>query len=299
MRINKINFNTQINFLGTDKEPSYLSCFNILKHDTFERRIEENKEVNLKIERISKRQKVPFGANLDFMQCPKTRLDEIFKQIPVYVKEAAEESVFAGQMTKEMYDEKYGKDNYVFVSIGTSPAGIAKVMEYMGADVRYVPVTSLNMMSNEELNNFIEKKKELKEYKDFLNSIGLNKNNIEKSEKHYIFADFTVSGKSLNIASDISKRYFGINSKNVSFESINDKLMDMANAKYTQRDCKRVKRYIVRYMEYSGIEDYCGIPHIHYTNLNSIKRRQEQDKSEEARMFELALCYYLKNGKKI
>lgn len=295
MFVNNINYNTSINFLGTDKKIGFSSFFGALKRDIFIKRTEADSNADIK----SKKQKVPFGVNVDFIKCPKTKLDEIFKQIPSDIKEAAEESIFAGKMTKEMYDEKYGKNKYVIVSIGTSPAGIAKAMEYMGVDVRYVPISNIDELSSDEKQKALfEKKEELKEYKDFLDSIGLNEKNIKKSKKQYIFIDYTASGKSLAVASDISKHYLGLDSKNVSFESINDKLMERACSKPTTDDYKRVKDYVSRYMSCSVIEHICGIPHVHYENLNSIKMLQEQNKSEFARFFEFAICHYLRDDKK-
>ena len=244
---------------------------------------------------------VPFGVDKSYLK--ESSFDnQKFKQIPKCIKKAARESVFAGKLTKEIYDKKYGENNYVVVSIGTSPAGIGKALEYMGVDVRYVPISSLSgLIGAGSYQKFFKGQKDSSKYRKFLDSIGLNNKSIKKDKRNYVAIDYTATGDSIMSASDIARCYLSIKSPNLIFNSINETLTDAMFGdlydKYNHKDRLRLDKYIVRYMQEAEIGDYCGIPHIPCDSLGNIDNCLKESKSKDAKDFEFALCHYLKRGK--
>ena len=103
----------------------------------------------------------------------------------------------AASLTKQVLDKKYGEGNYVVISIGRSLSSISKTLSYqIGEDnVKQIPLSNagrfqqkLNFDNNDDINKF----------KEYLDSIGLSKNEIETSGKNYLIMDYCESGKSLN-----------------------------------------------------------------------------------------------------
>lgn len=77
----------------------------------------------------------------DYKNLSKTEKEFISENIPNEIKELAMVNVGVGIALKQAFDDKYGEGNYKFISLGTSPALTAKVMELMGADVVYLPMS--------------------------------------------------------------------------------------------------------------------------------------------------------------
>lgn len=97
---------------------------------------------------------------------------------------------------KSNLDKKYGKDKYVFISVGQSPALIAEMLRLKGVETAICPMSGLA-----DVPYFIHqlKKEDLNIYLDFMKKIGLDPKRIKKSKKQYIFVDYSHSntGKSL------------------------------------------------------------------------------------------------------
>ena len=296
MMINRININPYIKFdlLQNKRQPVFCG----LKQDVFEKRAEDVSVINSRINKHAA-QRVPFGIEQPIKTFDLDYIKERTDKLPEEYKHAASETAFMAKLSKEMLDRKYGKDNYVFVSIGTSPAGIAKGLELMGQDVRYVPISSLSDIY-EYRSNIDEIQKIFdpdKKYKNFLDSIGLNKDEIKKDKRHYVVADFTNEGTSLGTASLVADSCLGIRSNNVDYISINKELQNYTEKNYPESITQgRADNYIFRFFVLSHMERYAGIPHLHCKNLENIDNLLSKNKTIEEFNFEVALRHYLNGG---
>ena len=237
--------------------------------------------------------KVPFGVEESILKRP-DRIQKIkINKIPLGCRELAKETVYLANLTEKMLDEEYGKDNWVFVSIGTSPAGIGKALQIMGHDVRYVPITAFGRMNDA---SYLSGQKGAGDYKNFLDKIGLNKETISKDKRDYVVCDYTASGDTLDNVQFVARNKLGIDDENVDYVSINNALEHYAIDNYSIRDFNKVEEYIERHMGFETIGEICGVPHLHYKNLENIHTLLMEDKNTPERNFELALAYYIKNG---
>lgn len=193
---------------------------------------------------------------------------------------AAKASVKVANLLKKNLDKKYGKDNYVFVCIGTSPACIARVFEFSGVETKYLPISDLS--DNNATSSYIAQNKEgVEEYKKFLTSQNITKERLENPDKHIIFYDYTIKGTSLRKFKTILKDVFDISTNNdkVEFRSINRDYNSILDNSYFV-NAQKVKNYILNYMagEYSFV--YCGVPHLNYGKLEEIKDIVEQPQKD-------------------
>lgn len=190
------------------------------------------------------------------------------------IKKAAKETVKVANLLKKNLDKKYGKDNYVFVSIGTSPACIGRVMEFSGVETKYLPITDLRD-DRATIPNIAKNKEGVKAYKDFLTSQGITKERLENPDKHIIFYDYTNKGTSLRKYKYMLKEVFDLptNNDKVEFRSINKDFAQILTDSIFA-DMKLVSDYIGDYIgdymagEYSYV--YAGIPHLEYNKLEQI-----------------------------
>ncbi len=191
-------------------------------------------------------------------------------------KRASDDNIKMALTLKPYLDEKYGKDKYVFVSIGRSPAGIARVMEFMGVETKYLPISGLR--SYPDVYCALGAAKGLKEYGEFLKKQGISNDNISKSDKQYLFFDYTYRGKSLKFFSQMIRNYYGINHNNMHFLSIWDSLKDAA--KDDTSLLRQISEYVTIYLTNSGIEPYGGIAELQVNklfNINSCKKFESED----------------------
>ena len=107
-------------------------------------------------------------------------------------------------------------NGFTLVSIGRSPAFLAKYLEFQGADVKYCPVSNLSSIRLRVTPDFIQA------YKKYLGSIGLTADFVETTEKPIIFTDFVFDGDTLrNFKSLLALPEFDMNNdKKMHFRSI-------------------------------------------------------------------------------
>lgn len=97
-------------------------------------------------------------------------------------------------LIKDGLDNKFGENNYVFVSIGQSPAVLAEILKLKGIETTICPVSGLSKCNMPD----ILKNPELHKYFEYLEEIGLSPNKIKNNNKQYVFTDYCLSGKSLS-----------------------------------------------------------------------------------------------------
>lgn len=115
---------------------------------------------------------------------------------------------FAANNIIDFMDKKYGKNNYVIISIGRSLSSICKMLELkIGKEnVKNIPMSDMGRFYSTDNLSSIEKFSKLKgfdSFKKYLKSIGLTKEIVENSDKNYILVDYTCSGRSLSAAYSI------------------------------------------------------------------------------------------------
>lgn len=191
---------------------------------------------------------------------------EIIREVSHHsVKIAASENVEQGLKLKKQLDRLYGKNKYVFVCIGTSPACIARVMEFSGVETKYIPISGLGKAIN--YNNINRCLQDTNEYTRFLTEQGISNEEIEKSGKKYLFFDYINSGKTLEFFQQIMEQNFGVDSTQIEYLSLNEAL-ESANSMVFSKD--KSEEYIWKYLTHSYSERFCGVPHINYRDLNEI-----------------------------
>ena len=111
-----------------------------------------------------------------------------------------------GKVFSERMHEKF-PNGFTFVSVGRSPAFLAKYMEFQGEDVKYCPISNMRFGFEQEsfTPHFVET------YKKYLDSIGLTKEMVKNAQKPIIIADYNYEGHSLkNFKSLMSLPEIGI-----------------------------------------------------------------------------------------
>ena len=276
MIINRINLNSYTNY----KAPSF---FKGLKQDVFEKKQSPSFKG------------VPFGVDNSFLDkinnMSEYELEMEMSQIPTSTKDLAYKSYEMAKLTEKMLDEKYGKNKWVFVSIGTSPAGIAKALELRNHDVRYLPISDVRRIRDDALSFYMSK--EYPEYFEYLDSIRLRKDKINNDDKHYVFADFVFNGKTLSRLKDFAYSR-GVDPEKAHFLGLNDELDEYTRLKEDKKGNEKADYYFTYYCMTQHIEYYAAVPHIPYNDTSQIQEKLSYSNKRNVNQstFEKALCYY-------
>ena len=123
--------------------------------------------------------------------------------------------LYIAKLFSEGMHQQY-PNGFTLVSIGRSPAFLAKYLEFQGEDVKYCPVSNLSSIRLRVTPDFIQA------YKKYLDSIGLTADFVETTEKPIIFTDFVFDGDTLrNFKSLLALPEFDMNNdKKMHFMSI-------------------------------------------------------------------------------
>lgn len=282
MLINKITYNPNFNY------PKINFCGRFFYHKPLDKDVfEKNTDVNLS---QTSDKNVPFGVDQEL----KTKTDINLYNLTEAsgrTSKAALGTVKVAKLMKVMLDSTYGKGNYTFVSIGTSPAGVGKALELMGEDVRYLPISSISHMDKSDVIKYGDIEKH-PEYKNFLHSIGISKKEINDGKKNFVFCDYTYSGRTLKILENMARKA-GLREDKAHFISMNNSLLEFFQ---NERQRKPLNEYFEEYCLSQVMEDYAGIPHVDYNetkNIDSIIKKWEKSKLDKK--FELLLQYFIHN----
>ena len=169
---------------------------------------------------------------------------------------AVEENLAVALPLKKFLDKKYGKDKYVFVSIGTSPAPLGRVIEFSGVETKYLPMSDLMYADK---------------YQDIVKSAG-----FEDYEK--FLKEQGISKKNLNLFKDLMIHHLNLPEDKMDFRSLNeDILYCCSQSKKHLHPFKRkisnsdfANNYITRFLSNSKAEYYGGIGHLSYKDLSKI-----------------------------
>ena len=190
-----------------------------------------------------------------------------------------------GLSLKNYFDDVYGKDNYVFVSIGTSPSTIGRVMEFCGVETKYLPISGMGVVSDDF------KFKYSKEYAEFLKEQKLTPEDIANSGKTYLFTDHIASGRTLRAFKRMMSEVYGVHpDTNVKYFSLVDKIRRINKDNELADD-----------MELSLISShpqvFGGIPHLNFMELNLVNDTVMQRANLPSKIFNFELIEKLKRRK--
>ena len=104
---------------------------------------------------------------------------------------------------KNKLNELYGEGNYIVIPIGRSLSSVGKCLGYkIGEDkVKSLPMSSAGRFLDLEKC----KDEDFDAFREYLNSIGLSKNDVTTSGKKYIFMDYCCRGVSLKGVENLFK----------------------------------------------------------------------------------------------
>ena len=183
--------------------------------------------------------------------------------------EAAEDAIIFSQPIKNFLEKKYGKDNYIFVSIGRSPVIIGRAMEFMGTETKYLPISSLFKVKKEEINSYINHKPYLK----YIDKIGINPENLNNGKRKAVFYDFTVTGHTLNAMKNFLKLYAGIPEHFMEFRSLNHDIIELSQEPFSKK-----ADFIGKYFYDSKSAQYSHIPKLNYWQMDEIDSKMDRNK---------------------
>ena len=209
--------------------------------------------------RIPKIKRTPKSGKFniqDYKNLSKTEKEFISENIPNEIKELAMVNVGVGIALKQAFDDKYGEGNYKFISLGTSPALTAKVMELMGADVVYLPMSYAHTTCTK---HWLQESPYIDFYKGYMENIGLTNENLRKENKRGIICDYTVSGRSLELSEFMLKGPLGLDESLLDTYTMNNLIQ---NSPYIQEDVK--DRYLNELLKKEKAADYCDVSHFSF-----------------------------------
>lgn len=214
---------------------------------------------------------------------------------------AVEDNLAVALPLKKFLDKKYGKDKYIFVSIGSSPSPIGRIFEFSGVETKYLPMSDL--MYADKYQDIV-KSAGFEEYENFLKEQGISKKNIEDSKKTFVFYDFTASGKTLRIFRDLMLKHLGLPEKQTDFRSLNEDILALRDEirkikpdvitdrkllkKFNIKDPSFANSYIGNYLAFSEASKYGGIAHLDYRNFYQLNDAKNFE-SKSAKIYNLIL----------
>ena len=217
----------------------------------------------------------------DFKKLSQAQIDGVKNaKDNVEVREKAERDVALALVLKKGLDRDYGDGNYIFECIGTSPSTIARVFEFMGVETHYLPISNFRLFSENDIKSLIKNQERgRKSYSKFLKSQGIDRKQIENSDKVHLFYDYASSGKSLKVFTEILNEFFDIptDRENVKFKTLNsDLFFEVCNDEYDEKDIyarqyqyaqMNLMGYIFEELEKCGAADHGGIAHLGFNDL--------------------------------
>lgn len=219
--------------------------------------------------------------------------------------EARNAAIVLGNIVKTNLDKLYNPNQYVFISIGRSPAVIGKAIEYRGVDAKYCPISELG--SNDlgydfkDVISHLAPQKVLK-YNEYLESINLTNNKIKQSNKHYIFTDRSPTGQTLkNFQILLERPEIGIKSENVHYKDLvselilNEKELNNSELPINFENSTFTKKDLIEYYLRNQIFKVLGYPHIRrlpYNELEKIQIIMDKPYTEECKQMQFALIDY-------
>lgn len=214
-----------------------------------------------------------------------TKLEKsVLRETSSYFEDYADENIQIALKVKEKLDKYHGENQYIFCCIGTSPAPLARTLEFMGVETKYIPISGLRPYYESDIKEMFGDK--FPPYQKFLDEQGLSASEVKNSNKQYLFYDYLYTGKSLDVFKRMMKEHFGLDSKNVSYSSV-DFLCYSSCAKKIDPPQYAVD-YVEKYMRQENAAKIGGIAHLPISQLDKINECKNFE-SLDAKMYNFAL----------
>ncbi len=190
------------------------------------------------------------------------------------------------EMSEKWLDEKYGKGNWVFVSIGRSLEELADSLSYKGHDTKIFPISGIY---DSGLNaEGIAQQKSFEIYEEFLKKIGISKEAIEKDGRNYLFTDYCDTGATIQTVKKLLKNHLGINSENVDFKDFTTLYEEAYNS--TQKKGKYINpEKLERMLRLCTFKKFCRTKRVESNDLESIKRAFTTKQPINSKLFHFKL----------
>lgn len=200
----------------------------------------------------------------DYKNLSESEKGFIMANIPDRTKGLASVNVKIGMAIKQTFDDTYGEGNYKFISLGTSPACAAKVLELMGADVIYLPMSYAHSTCAKP---WLESSPYIEFYKEFMHKKGLSNEALKKEGKRGIICDYAISGRSLELSEYMLKGPLGLDESLLDTYTMNSLIQ---NSEYIPDDVK--DKYLNDLLKNEKAANYCDVPHFSFIDKRPFSR---------------------------
>ncbi len=190
------------------------------------------------------------------------------------------------EISEKWLDEKYGKGNWVFVSIGRSLEGVADSLSYKGHDARILPMSGihhLNLTADE-----IAHQDDFKTYEKFIKKLGISKEAIEKDKRHYLFADFCDTGATIQTVKKILKYKLGIDSGNIDFKDFTTLYEEVYNASTRKRKYTHPIK-LEKMLRLCTFKKFCRTDRVECSDLQSVTKAFTHKQPLNSKLFHFKL----------
>lgn len=127
----------------------------------------------------------------NYAQMTTTDILELRNATPKRIIEMAKVNCSLAKKVKESFDTKYREGNYTIISIGRSVAALTEAIQDMGANTKFIPLSSMKR-------KIAYSEKTIEPLQRYLTSIGLTKEVIKNNPNHkFILFDYAASGLGL------------------------------------------------------------------------------------------------------
>jgi len=198
----------------------------------------------------------------------------IKSHIPLDSFIAASKAIPVTQQIKQIFDKRFGENKYIFVSIGRSPAMIGKVLEHLGVEVKYIPLSGRPNISELTYNGFHTSR-----YIKYLKNQGLTAQNLKNSGKTAVFCDYTAFGETLKTVIKFTKDYLHIPRNLTAFKSLN-RILLAKNSKYAstldKANINKIEEFCNYYWNCSNAENFSHIPKLSFEDIDHAQRTMKK-----------------------
>ena len=178
------------------------------------------------------------------------------KNITVEIADAAEVNAHLGFKLKNSLDKKYGRDEYIFISVGVPASLIGKAVESAGAEVRYIPVPQ----EKGWMYSFSDK--DYKLFGNFLRKQEISKQAMDSSSKKYLFYDCSNDYKQTQRLEDMLVTKYNLPKEKMEFRNLSEDLRGL------RADSGLIEGYIKDYLQQrQRREKFTSISHLPCRNL--------------------------------
>ncbi len=190
------------------------------------------------------------------------------------------------EMSEKWLDEKYGKGNWVFVSIGRSLEGLADCLSYKGYETKIMPMSGihhLNLTADE-----IANQSDFRTYEKFLRKLGISKEAIAKDKRNYIFVDYCDTGATIQTVKKILKYKLGIDSENVDFKDFTTLYEEAYNTSARKRKYTHPIK-LEKMLRLCTFKKFCRTDRVECSDLQSVTKAFAHKQPLNSKLFHFKL----------